>query len=172
MNSKIITPVFTGIQQCEALLPPFERACTAAIDVSGGSVQELIYSSSRNTRDFRRGIRAQDSRASLESDKKSHQTWILKWRRRSDDIEGIGCRRADYSGPIGKTGIISEKPKPTGPISPQRLQKRSGRSEWKQQLHLQRARCGIPPGTSRSSAGRQSCGPRRSEEHTSELQSR
>ena len=137
MNSKIITPVFTGIQQCEALLPPFERACTAAIDVSGGSVQELIY-----------------------SDKKSHQTWILKWRRRSDDIEGIGCRRADYSGPIGKTGIFSEKLKPTGTISLQRLQKRSGRSEWKQQLHLQRARCGIPPGTSRSSAGRQSCGPR------------
>ena len=91
---------------------------------------------------------------------KSHQTWILKGRRRSDDIEGIGCRRADYSGPIGKTGIISEKLKPTGPISPQRLRKRSGRSEWKQQLHLQRARCGIPPGTSRSSAGRQSCGPR------------
>ena len=91
---------------------------------------------------------------------KSHQTWILKWRRRSDDIEGIGCRRADYSGPIGKTGIFSEKLKPTGTISLQRLQKRSGRSEWKQQLHLQRARCGIPPGTSRSSAGRQSCGPR------------
>ena len=50
MNSKIITPVFTGIQQCEALLPPFERACTAAIDVSGGSVQELIYSDKKVTR--------------------------------------------------------------------------------------------------------------------------
>jgi hypothetical protein len=52
MNSKIITPVFTGIQQCEALLPPLERACTAAIDVSGGSVQKLIYSDKKKSPDL------------------------------------------------------------------------------------------------------------------------
>lgn len=47
-----------------------------------------------------------------------------------------------------------------GSISLRKQRKRSGRSGLKRRPRLQRVRCGIPCGTYRSNAGRQSCGPR------------